>query len=328
MDEHQRVDIVLGILREPSGHVWAEVRPEGVHLAGALAFPGGKRRHGESPLDALRRELAEECDVVARRARRLMEIGWDYPDRHLRLIAYEVTRWEGEPRGREGQSLVRRLLDRATRPEWLAAMPRANRGLVNALVLPRCMAITRPARPGDTARRWMERVAAALGGLPASLVVNLRPGENLSLSAGEWRELAESVSRAGHWPIVNPSGEAALPAGLPDGAGVHLNHVRLTSATAATVASWQQEGRPVSAAVHDHATLARTNDLGVDLATISPVQPTASHPGAVGIGWSAFAELAAGAAMPVFALGGLTTGDLPRAWRRGGHGIASISAFW
>ncbi|MFW6322095.1 MAG: thiamine phosphate synthase [Guyparkeria sp.] len=328
MNGLDRVDIVLGVLREPSGRVWAEIRPEGAHLAGALAFPGGKRRDGESLRDALRRELAEECGVEVCRARRLMEVAWEYPDRHLRLIAYEVTHWRGEPRGCEGQRIVRRTLDAAARPEWLAAMPPANRGLVNALVLPRCMAITSPASAGESAARWMTRVAAGLADLPASLIVNLRPGGDLSLSPGEWRDLAQVVSRAGHWPIVNPAGGAALPGGLPAGVGVHLNHARLMNATPATVESWQKQGRPVTAAVHDRVTLGHANDLAVDLATVSPVKATATHPDAAGIGWAAFADLAARARMPVLALGGLTIRDLPRAWRRGGHGIASISAFW
>ena len=324
--DRPRTDIVLGLLREPDGRVWTEVRPDGRHLAGWRAFPGGKRRAGETPRDALARELDEEIGIRVRRARRVITLDWDYPDRHLRLIGFEVTRWTGRPRAIEGQTLVAEPLDRDLRGDWLGAMPAANRGLVNALVLPRCLAIT-PAVGADGVAAWQAGVESRLPSLPAPMLVNLRPGKAATADL-PWPALARAVLAAGHWPVVNPPGDRSWPEGLDPRVGLHLNHARLLSMAVHDVRDRQARGHLVSAAVHDRAGLERAIELAVDLITVSPVRETATHPGASGMGWGAFAALAASASMPVYALGGVGPGDLPRIWRRGGFGVASISAFW
>ena len=100
------------------------------------------------------------------------------------------------------------------------------------------------------------------------------------------------------------------------------------SMPAEQVRDCQRRGHLITAAVHDRATLDRANELAVDLVTVSPLRETATHPGVPGIGWPAFAELADAASMPVYALGGVGVEDLPQTWRRGGFGVAGISAFW
>ncbi|WP_410474173.1 thiamine phosphate synthase [Guyparkeria sp. TX1] len=327
MVDRPRTDIVLGLLREPDGRVWAEVRPDDKHLAGLRAFPGGKRLHGETPRAALVRELDEEIGIRVRRARRVITLNWDYPDRRLRLIGFEVPAWTGRPRSVEGQALLAEPLDRDTRGDWLATMPTANRGLVNALVLPRCLAIT-PSLGREGMAAWLARVESGLSSFTAPMLVNLRPGPEMDGEAVPWTSLAEAALAAGHWPVVNPSGDDACLDGLDARVGVHLNHRRLLSTSRETVADWQARGRLVTAAVHDSVTMARAGELAVDLVTVSPVRATATHPQATGIGWERFGELAALAPMPVYALGGMGPHDLPRIWRRGGFGVASISAFW
>ena len=327
MTARPRIDIVLGLLREPDGRVWSETRPDDKHLAGLRAFPGGKRRSGEGLRAALERELAEEIGVRVRRARRLITLNWDYPDRRLRLLGFEVTEWEGRPHSAEGQRIAAEPLGRDDRGEWLAAMPPANRGLINALVLPRCLAITPPVGANGMAA-WQARIESRLHSLRASMLVNLRPGPNADRDEVSWPALARAVLAAGHWPVVNPPGDRPWPEGLDPRVGLHLNHARLMSISAEQVRASQVRGHLVTAAVHDRATLERAIELAVDLVTVSPLRTTATHPDVSGMGWSAFAELAEAASMPVYALGGVGVDDLPRIWRRGGFGMAAISAFW
>jgi thiamine monophosphate synthase len=84
----------------------------------------------------------------------------------------------------------------------------------------------------------------------------------------------------------------------------------------------------VAASVHTPEEIVKANALGVDLVVISPVLPTASHPGEPPLGWEAFADLAAQAQMPVYALGGMQPVLLPMAQQQGGLGIAGIRFQW
>jgi 8-oxo-dGTP diphosphatase len=83
-----------------------------------------------------------------------------------------------------------------------------------------------------------------------------------------------------------------------------------------------------AASCHDVRELARAMTLGLDFAVLGPVKPTTSHPHAVPMGWGRFAELARGASLPVYAIGGLRLADLEDAWRAGAHGVAMISGSW
>jgi 8-oxo-dGTP diphosphatase len=84
----------------------------------------------------------------------------------------------------------------------------------------------------------------------------------------------------------------------------------------------------VAASCHVAAELDRAAVLGCDFAVFGPVRPTASHPGASGIGWEAFAAALAVPPLPTLALGGLSRADLDAAQRAGAHGIAAIRSAW
>jgi ADP-ribose pyrophosphatase YjhB (NUDIX family) len=54
--------IALGVLRSPAGHVWIErAKPPSL---GYWALPGGRIEAGESPLEAARREVREETELI------------------------------------------------------------------------------------------------------------------------------------------------------------------------------------------------------------------------------------------------------------------------
>jgi len=46
------------------------------------------------------------------------------------------------------------------------------------------------------------------------------------------------------------------------------------------------------------------------------------------LGWDGFREIAEGASIPVYAIGGLKPGDLDAARRAGAHGLAMIRGSW
>ena len=82
-------------------------RPQGKPMAGLWEFPGGKVESGERPEETLIRELEEELGIVVREPclAPLTFASHGYPDFHLLMPLYVCRRWQGTPRGYEGQSL-------------------------------------------------------------------------------------------------------------------------------------------------------------------------------------------------------------------------------
>ncbi len=99
-------------LRVVAGIVWrgdrylAVKRPEGKHMAGYWEFPGGKIEAGETPKQALARELREELGICVAASRPWRESVHHYPDLHVRVFFYMVSVFQGEPLPREGQSMT------------------------------------------------------------------------------------------------------------------------------------------------------------------------------------------------------------------------------
>jgi 8-oxo-dGTP diphosphatase len=99
------VHVLVGILEDADGRVLVNQRRPGTHMAGYWEFPGGKRDRGETPREALDRELAEELGIDVLDAAPLMELRHTYPERRVRLDVWRVTRYAGEPRALEQQPL-------------------------------------------------------------------------------------------------------------------------------------------------------------------------------------------------------------------------------
>jgi len=100
------IDVAVGILMKSNGDVLMGQRPEGKPYAGYWEFPGGKVEAGESVIDALKREFAEEIGVRVLSAEPWCGVEHVYPHAHVRLHFYISRDWQGEPRGLEGQRLA------------------------------------------------------------------------------------------------------------------------------------------------------------------------------------------------------------------------------
>lgn len=84
------------IVRE--GRLLIARRPEGRHMAGRWEFPGGKLEKGESPEDAVEREIREELGLDVRAGRIYQAIAYSYPEKDVLLLFYAAAVVSGEPR--------------------------------------------------------------------------------------------------------------------------------------------------------------------------------------------------------------------------------------
>lgn len=99
--------VVAAALVRADGRVLVQQRPAGKHHGGLWEFPGGKIEAGEAPEAALVRELEEELGIRVDPAdlAPLTFASEPRPDRHLVLLLYRATQWQGEPRAIEATEL-------------------------------------------------------------------------------------------------------------------------------------------------------------------------------------------------------------------------------
>lgn len=310
--DKQVVEVAAAVLRDSGGRILLAQRPAGKIYAGYWEFPGGKIEPGESPLHALRRELHEELGVELIEAYPWLTRVFTYPHATVRLNFFRVVLWQGEPHGRENQSLSWQ-----TGPELtVGPLLPANAPILRALQLPSVYAISNVAGLGLD--EFLRRLLHALhNGLR---LVQVRE-KNLPRDAlrSLLTRVVEMAHEHGARVLLNGEVELAREAGAD---GVHFSSAQLAACTARPDVEW------CAASCHDAAELRRATELGLDFVVLGPVLPTQSHPGAPHLGWEKFASLAAGAAIPVYALGGLCNGDLVTAQQYGAHGIALLSQAW
>lgn len=100
-----QLHVAAGILRDSSGRILISERLCDGPFDGLWEFPGGKIADGETSLQALIRELAEELGIEVATSQPFMELRHEYPDRIVDIEFFLVMSWSGTPTGLEGQGL-------------------------------------------------------------------------------------------------------------------------------------------------------------------------------------------------------------------------------
>ncbi|MDB5867117.1 MAG: thiamine monophosphate synthase [Betaproteobacteria bacterium] len=308
----RRIEVVAAVLQRPDGSFLLAQRPIGKVYEGYWEFPGGKVEAGEAPEAALARELHEELGIDVVRAYPWITRDYDYEHAAVRLRFYRVTQWSLEPHGRENQAFSWQRIDALT----VSPLLPANGPILQALALPTFYGISNAAEVGT--HTFLAQLELALQrGLK---LVQIREKSMAPEARAALVAQALPIVRE-HGASLLMNGDDALAA-LLGADGVHLT-------SAGLMALRSRPGfRIVGASCHFERELARAAELGLDFAVLGPVAETASHPGSLTLGWERFRKLVANYPLPVYAIGGLQTGDLEQAWAAGAHGIAAIRGAW
>ena len=122
------VHVAVGVIAR-GDDIFITLRPDDVHQGGKWEFPGGKVEEGETVLQALTRELAEEVGIIVNRSEPVIVITHDYGDKQVKLDVHRVYDFAGEPHGKEGQQS--RWVD--VKALHAADFPEANVPIITAL---------------------------------------------------------------------------------------------------------------------------------------------------------------------------------------------------
>ena len=292
------------MIQRPDGSFLLAQRPQGKVYAGYWEFPGGKAEAGEPAARALARELHEELGIEVERAYPWITRVFAYPHATVRLNFFRVTRWRGEPRPLEDQAIAWQT------PGGRMASPMlpANAPVLASLALPAEYAVTAAWRWGTAL--MLDKLERALEqGL--KLVQLREPG----LSEQERAIFCDNaIGRAHRYGC-----KVMVKSPHPEADGIHF------SASQLLALDERPKDMLAAASCHDREELERAMQLGLDFAVLGPVKEKADRPA---LGWTRFAQLVRGTAIPIYAIGGMTRADLEDAWSAGAHGIAMIRGAW
>jgi 8-oxo-dGTP diphosphatase len=312
MNPKKIIEVAAAVLVHADGTVLLAQRPVGKAYEGYWEFPGGKIEPGESPHQALCRELHEELGIEVVTAHPWLTREFTYPHATVRLHFFRVFAWQGDPHGCERQMLSWQLLPHLSVTPILPA----NEMILRALSLPNVYAISNVATLGCD--EFMRRLELALQNGLRMLQVREK-----KLIGNALVEFSSQVVRLAHRyeakVLINNDEELADRVGAD---GVHYTSSHLMSCLMRPASNW------CAASCHNAAELSHAAELGFDFALLSPVLPTLSHPDTPHLGWERFSELVVEAKLPVYALGGLTVSDLNTAQQYGAHGISLLSQAW
>lgn len=308
----KQVAVAAAVITRPDGSFLLGQRATDTVYSGYWEFPGGKVESGETPRDALVRELSEELGIVVDEAFPWLMREHIYEHAHVRLHFFEVAQWHGELQPHVHSAMAWQTADKLE----VGPMLPANGPILKALRLPRMMGVTHAFEIG---------IEAQLVALDRALQNGLRcvqirePGLSTDQCDAFAREVLQRCRQHGAIALLNGEASRAQTLGMD---GVHLSARQLAGLNERPALEW------VGASCHTRAELGRAAKFELDYAVLGAVKATASHPGQPAIGWQAFHDMTRDLPMPVLAIGGLTAGDMRAGKQAGAHGIACIRAAW
>lgn len=120
MSGQKHIQVAAAVIRQGSYFLAAQ-RPLDGPYGGQWEFPGGKLEAGESPQDALVRELKEELNIAPLDFRHAFDLDHVYPEFKVTLHVFVITAYSGHLAALDDQALAWLLPTEAGGLPFLAA---------------------------------------------------------------------------------------------------------------------------------------------------------------------------------------------------------------
>lgn len=311
--EKKMIHVAAAVIEDGMGNIFLAKRPDDKHQGGLWEFPGGKIEQGESPEVALARELKEEVGIQVHLVEPLIQIPYHYPDKSVFLDVYRVTDFSGDAWGKEGQEV--RWVPTSELDSY--PFPAANKPIINAVLLPDKILVTRS----------YSSFSDCVAGITQAM-------QNNSLDWFIFRQKQLCAEEYTHWVKMMRADSRLQSKHLMLNCSVELansleaDSLHLTSQRLMAMCSREEfAGRFLGASCHTQEELNKAQLMQCDYVTLSPINPTKSHPDTPALGWEVAVEMISQSALPVYLLGGMSQSDLLQAKSIGAQGVAAINAW-
>lgn len=274
---------------------WREAKQ---HQGNKHEFPGGKVEEGESPLAACRREIYEEVGIGLQDWHAFDVIRHEYDDVIVNLHLFHAI-------------VPSALLNEIQQPwRWYSRdellslnFPKANQTMIKRLHWAHQIKISDRLNALD-ALKLDQLMYWRVEGTQAQII---------EISGLSVEKLSKLIVNIELYQQLNSIQQQAISA-------IHLKQSQVMALMQGDLIT----GKRYIAACHDLVSMKQAEKVGCDAILLSPVLATETHPEARALGWEQFKNFAAQVEIPVFALGGMQTGDLLTAQQQGAYGIAGI----
>lgn len=116
----KQIEVVAAIIHDDKGRIFATQRGYGDYKDG-WEFPGGKMEPGETPEEALKREIREELETKIVVERLVQTVEYDYPQFHLKMHCFWCRIESGSLTLKEHEAARWLTKDELDSVQWLPA---------------------------------------------------------------------------------------------------------------------------------------------------------------------------------------------------------------
>lgn len=116
----KQIEVVAAIIHDAEGRIFATQRGYG-DMKDGWEFPGGKMEKGETPEEALEREILEELDTRIQVERLVTTVEYDYPKFHFTMHCYWCSIESGQLTLKEHEAARWLTIEQINSVDWLPA---------------------------------------------------------------------------------------------------------------------------------------------------------------------------------------------------------------